>query len=163
MFVIFCSVIARVFLLIFLRVANSIVTTFLTHTVITRVIRVTSFTIRHWINMCRGCFLICHRRRWNQNVPISVCLQHGAIVQLWLYKWLIWLLLLHLNLLRILLFWFRLDLLWVFLHLNLWLELLRFLLNILKTMARGQPSKGKAPTSALARGHVGSGHLLKQN
>jgi hypothetical protein len=110
--------------------------------------------------MCRGCFLICHRRRWNHNVPISVCLQHGAIVQLWLFQWL---LLLHLNLLRILLFWFRLDLLWVFLSLNLWLELLWFLLNILKTMARSQLSSGKAPTSALARGHVGSGHLSKQN
>jgi hypothetical protein len=39
--------------------------------------------------------------------------------------------LLHLNLLRIFLFWFRLDVLWVFLHLSLWLELLWFLLNIL--------------------------------
>jgi hypothetical protein len=78
--------------------------------------------------MCRGCFLICHRRWWNHNVPISVCLQHGAIVQLWLIQWL---LLLHLNLLRIFLFWFRLDPLWVFLHLSLWLELLWFLLNIL--------------------------------
>jgi hypothetical protein len=39
--------------------------------------------------------------------------------------------LLHLNLLRIFLFWFQLDVLWVFLHLSLWLELLWFLLNIL--------------------------------
>jgi hypothetical protein len=30
-------------------------------------------------------------------------------------------------------------------------------------MARSQLSRGKAPTSALARGHVGSGHLSKQN
>jgi hypothetical protein len=78
--------------------------------------------------MCSGCLIICHRRWWNHNVPISVCLQHGAIVQLRLLQWL---LLLHLNLLRIFLFWFRLDLLWVFLHFSLWLELLWFLLNIL--------------------------------
>jgi hypothetical protein len=77
--------------------------------------------------MCRRCLIICHRYRWNHNVPISVCLQHGAIVQLRLLLWLF----LHLNLLRIFLFGLRLNLPWVFLHLSLWLKLLWFLLNIL--------------------------------
>jgi hypothetical protein len=157
-FMVFSSMVAGIF--IFLWVASSMVTIILTHTVITGVFWITFW---HRISRCRGCFLIDCRRRWNHDVTVCVCLKHCAIVQLWLFQWLFWLLLLHLDFFRILFFFFWLDLLWVFLNLNLWLELLLFLLNIFKTMARGQLSSRKTPTSALARGHVSPGHLSKQN
>jgi hypothetical protein len=155
---IFSSMVAGIF--IFLWVVSSMITIILTHTVITGIFWIT-FWLR--ISRCRGGFLIDCRRRWNHNVTVCVCLKHCAIVQLWLFQWLFWLFLLHLNFFRILFFFFWLDLYWVFLNLNLLLELLLFLLNILKAMARSQLSSRKASTSALARGHVSPGHLSKQN
>jgi hypothetical protein len=119
--------IVRIFILFFLRVFISIVTTIIISTVITRIVQVTTFSIRRRINMCRRCLIICHGCWWNHNVPISVCLQHGAIVQLRLLQWLF----LHLSLFRIFFFGFLLNFLWIFLHFSLWLKLLWFLLNIL--------------------------------
>jgi hypothetical protein len=112
--------IARILILFLLRVFICIVVTIIIPAVISKIIRITSLSIRCWINMRRRRPIICHRYWWDQNVPIGISLQHSAIVQLRLLQWLF----LHLYLFCIFLFGFRLHFLWIFLNFSLWLNLL---------------------------------------